>query len=72
VRRCSSPQSVNVLALGCRAQRLVRQQPGKYGVNRRAQVPRRSFDKLAVGKTSPRRMELLDRASGVVTNDCNR
>jgi Tn3 transposase DDE domain len=31
----------------CRAQKLVRQQPGKYGVTRRAQAPRRSFDKLA-------------------------
>jgi hypothetical protein len=56
----------------CRAQKLVRQQPGKYGVTRRAQVPRRSFDKLAAGETSPRRMELLGPASGVVANDCNR
>src|SRR5215471_1778946 len=39
--------------MGCRAQKLVRQQPGKYGVTCRAQVPRRSFDKLAAGETSP-------------------
>jgi hypothetical protein len=45
---------------------------GKYGVTRRAQVPRRSFDKLAAGETSPCRMELLGPASGVVANDCNR
>ena len=51
--------------------KLVRQQPGKYGVARRAQVPRRSFDKLAAGETSLRRMELLGPASGVVANDCN-
>jgi hypothetical protein len=47
------------------------QQPDKYGVTRRAQVPRRSFDKLAAGEASPRRMELLGPASGVVANDCS-
>jgi hypothetical protein len=46
------------------------QQPGKYRVTRRAQVPRRSFDKLAAGEASPRRMELVGPASGVVANDC--
>ena len=50
------------------AQKLVMQRPGKYGVTRRAQVPRRSFDKLAVGETSPRRRDLSDPASGVVAN----
>jgi hypothetical protein len=43
----------------CRAQKLIMQQLGKYGVTRPAQVPRRSFDMLAAGETSPhRRMEL--------------
>jgi hypothetical protein len=57
---------------GCRAQKRVMQQPGKYGVTHRAQVLRRSFDKLAAGEASPRRMELLGPASGAVANDCNR
>jgi hypothetical protein len=44
------------------------QQPGKYGVTRPAQVPRRSFDMLAAGETSPlARMELPVSASGVLT-----
>jgi len=47
------------------------QQRGKYGVTHRAQVPRRSFDKLAAGEASPRRMELLGPASAVVANDCS-
>ena len=46
-------------ATTCRAQKLVMQQPDKYRVTRRAQVPKRSFDKLAAAETSPRRMELL-------------
>ena len=50
----------------------VMQQPGKSGVVRRAQVPRRSFDMLAEGEASRGRMELLGPASGVVANDCNR
>jgi DNA-binding protein HU-beta len=45
----------------CRAQKLIRQQLDKYGVTRRAQVSRRSFDMLAAGETSPRDMELLAR-----------
>jgi len=44
------------------AQKLVMQRPGKYGVTRRAQVLRRSFDKLAAGETSPRRRGLTRRA----------
>ena len=43
--------------LGCRAQKPVMQQPGKCGVTRRAQVPRRSFGMLAEGGALPRRME---------------
>jgi hypothetical protein len=39
-------------------------QRGKCGVTHRAQVPR-------VGETSPRRMELLGPANGVVANSCN-
>jgi hypothetical protein len=61
-----------VFADRCRAQKLVMQRPGKYDVTRRAQVPRRSFDKLAAGETSPRRGEVLGPAGGAVANDCNR
>jgi len=57
-------------ATTCRAQKLVMQQPDKYRVTRRAQVPKRSFDKLAAAETSPRRMELLGPAGGVVASDC--
>ena len=38
-------------------------QRGKCGVTHRAQVPLPSFDMIAVGETSPRRMELLKRGS---------
>ena len=55
-----------------KAQKRVMQQLGKYGVTRRAQVPRRSFDKRAGGEASPLRMKLLGPASGVVANDRNR
>jgi hypothetical protein len=54
----------------CRAQKRVMQRPGKCGVTRRAQVPRRSFDKLAAGEASSRRVELFGPASDVVANDC--
>jgi hypothetical protein len=56
----------------CRAQKPVMQRPGKCGVTRRPQVPRRSFDMLAEGESSPRRMELLGTASSAAANDCNR
>ena len=46
------------------------QQRNKYGVIRRPQVPRRSFDMRAPGEASPRRRELLGPASGVGANDC--
>jgi hypothetical protein len=61
VRSCPVPGDL----ITCRAQKLVRQQLGKYGVTRRAQVPQRSFDKLAGRETSLRRLELFDPASGV-------
>jgi hypothetical protein len=47
------------------------QQRDKYGVTRRGQVPRRSFDMRAAGEASARRKELLAPASVVVANDCN-
>ena len=75
---CGKPLSapaivdVAVLSSACKAQKSVMQQLGKCGVALRAPVPRRSFDVLAEGESSRRRMELLCPASGVVANDCNR
>jgi hypothetical protein len=49
--------------------KLVIQQRGKCGVTRQAQLPRRSFGKLAEGGALPRRMELPGPTSGAVASD---
>jgi hypothetical protein len=58
------------LASSVGRKKLVIQQPVKCRVTRRAQVPRRPFDMIAAGETSPHRMDLLGPASGVVASDC--
>jgi len=44
-----TPGAARQIRTGCRAQKLIMQQPGKCGVTHPTQVPRRSFDMLAAG-----------------------
>jgi hypothetical protein len=59
----------STVSISCRAQKLVMRQPGKCGVTRQAQVPRRSFGILAEGGALPSRMELPGPTSGAGASD---